>query len=123
AQGALQEVGQVGARLGVAGVAGGCHRQGEVDRVRHGGVLSFGELHSPLVEGKTPPFTSLPPPGLMRYPRQAARQNSAFLAHWRDRTLSGTVTRLASSDPCGVRYPSCERRAGFVSLFSESSAR
>src|SRR5205823_9684632 len=96
AQGALQEVGQVGARLGVAGVAGGCHRQGEVDRVRHGGVLSFGELHSPLVEGKTPPFTSLPPPGLMRYPRQAARQNSAFLAHWRDRTPASPSPPRAS---------------------------
>jgi hypothetical protein len=45
------------ASLVLFAVAGGSQGQGEVDRVGHGGVLSFGEALSPLVEGKTLPYS------------------------------------------------------------------
>jgi hypothetical protein len=58
-QGGVEDVGQVrgsfGGPLGVI-AAGAGQGEGQVNRVRHGGVLSFGELLSPLVEGKAPPF-------------------------------------------------------------------
>jgi len=68
--------------------ADGCQRQGEVSRVRHGGVLSCRAIPLPAVTGKAPPIIKR---GAPANPTSAARgsgRKTAIQAHGRDCTLA-----------------------------------
>ena len=87
-QGGLEDIGQIwGMRVRVVEgiVAHGCQDECEVDRVVHGGVLSFGECIHPLLKERR----RLLQASFARTPVQRGSnswQNLAVSCHWRDRT-------------------------------------